>query len=234
MAIDLLQMSGKYDVPTVKLDVLEALTTYFPTSYDGFAHLVHRWTHNTLTRLMHSWARPTPTHPFSEIADFARLACLFRDHSPRHLPSTLAQLSMTALWWDAEKGEVVHILEIISPIAGLDPQMRLAIQGGRYIMSRRARHEVFRSLFRPSTCHTAGKCNGTKLSLISLLDAGDGCIHPLRHIRLRDPIALISLGLCIHCRETFIHDRDAGCKELWSDLPGILGLPSWENLLRDA
>ncbi|KAK7017627.1 BTB domain-containing protein [Favolaschia claudopus] len=84
----------------------------------------------------------------------------------------------------------------------------------------------------PPTCVDSSKCDGCrKINLCALwgyLSVG-GFTHPLRQL---DVISrnMEKNGMCSYCLEDAKTKQHEAATKFWDDLPGILGLPSWDEL----
>ncbi|KAK7018417.1 BTB domain-containing protein [Favolaschia claudopus] len=84
----------------------------------------------------------------------------------------------------------------------------------------------------PPTCVDSSKCDGCrKINLCALwgyLSVG-GFTHPLRQL---DVISrnMEKNGMCSYCLEDAKTKQHEAATKFWDDLPGILGLPPWEEL----
>lgn len=129
--------------------------------------------------------------------------------------------------------KLLQPFESVKYLAHIDTPLKHSIHAGRFLLSHRARVDVYPSLFCPSLCWRKSTCDAAKLSINSKILREDGCIYPFFHLKVAAQL-IDSSALCEDCLALAWKDSEDGYQKLWDALPLFFDLPSWDVLLRDG
>lgn len=205
----LLQLSVKYEFPSVRRRVVKLLLATFPTTLAEYDALAAR---RALFAIQERY--------ISSVPELVALARAMHAAAPQLLPYTLWKLVRApgTDWSFIFQGVEGRAGRIFLPV-----DLQRAVVQGRIALSTAARTIVFPQLFAPTT---ALHCDWQRLRLLPAIMLADGYTDPI----VEQPFE----GLCDRCKAELKQEAKLGRAAVWQRLPEFLGLGGWNELAQSA
>lgn len=202
--LGVLRLSSKYTVEYLRKRCLLHLDTYYSVSLEAF----DKW-RDTITIGWEAKMSYAATILFHELG--------------------LIWLLPVSMYW-AVYYDVASLLDGIQwrgSLIHLDPESQRACIIGRSELAVRQQRDIGASLATPLSgiCGSPGVCNSVKRKCLQRLGKR-GLVCPLETFWISDSMA----GCCGTCASEWETIYSEARKKLWADLPGIFGLPDWDEL----
>lgn len=221
----MLRVATKYKVKHLQEAGLAPLRPFLPTTLGGYDELLATFRGETLPYKL-PLRRPT----LPELVEIASAIDEAGSRARALLPAALVLLSTALTKPEDLYDEMAH--EGGRKVT-LNANSCRALVIGMNKLSMSARTTVFRTIYSPSRCPQHAKCNAARLGIIHEITYHNGYVDPFVSFA-QLPGADSGAGrLCSNCSEVFFRDFYCGRTAVWNDLPQMLGLPAWQELLQE-